>query len=212
MSSKRFFAPAVAAGVLMALAACGGGDATAPAAATNLRADEAAQLAVELGMALSSATAAPATGTSAGGVAASVAAVPFSHSVSMTVPCPRGGSTKLTGSATGDYDATAQKLVMDVTATQEPQECGVLVKQVTFTTSGAPNLASSAHMEFTAGTQAGKFTSSTKGGFSWKASDGRSGSCTVDYTSSADFTAKTVKVTGSFCGTALDYSGSFTGE
>lgn len=212
--SKRFPAPAIAAGVLMVLAACGGSDATAPAAASGLHVDEAAGLAVEMGMALSGAgSAAAGTGSTAsapaGGMAASVASVPFSHSVSMTVPCPKGGSTKLTGSATGDYDATSQKIVMDVTATQEPQGCAVLVKQVTFTTNGAPNLSSSAHMEIAGSTPTGSFTSSTKGGFSWTSSDGRSGNCAVDYTSTADFAAKTVKVTGSFCGTALDYSGSF---
>jgi hypothetical protein len=208
MKSIQSFAPLALAGLLTALTACGGSDAIAPPAASGLHADEAAGLAVEMGMALSGAGAAGSRAPAAG-AAASVATVPISYSVSQVIPCPRGGSTKITGSATGDYDAAAQKMVMDVTATQEPQECGVLVKQVTFTTSGAPNLSSSAHLEIAGGTPSGSFTSSTKGGFSWKASDGRTGNCTVDYTSKADFAAKTVKVTGTFCGSALDYSGSF---
>lgn len=210
MQSFRSFAPLALAGLLSALTACGGGDATAPAAATGLRADEASAVAVQMGMALSGAAAAPSYGSS-NGVSASVAAVPISWSLSQVVPCPKGGSIKLTGSATGDVDATAQKVVMDVTATQEPQACGIASRDgaSTITVSGAPSLSSTAHLSIAGSTPTGAFTSATKGGFTWKRGDGSSGNCAVDYTSTADFATKVVTVKGSFCGTTLDQTVSF---
>ena len=197
-----------AAAILLVAAGACGGDATAPTPSNALRSDEAADLAVAMGLVLSGTGGAPATANVAASVAYST--VPISYAMEQTLPCPSGGTIHVKGSVNGQYDAASQSMSMDVTATQEPKDCGMPVKALTFTTSGAPNLSTTAHMEIKGGQPAGAFTSSTKGGFSWKASDGRSGSCSVDYTSKADFTAGTVQVTGSFCGTSLSYSGPLT--
>lgn len=208
MPSIRSFAPVALAALL---SACGGGDATSPDAATALRADEASAVAVQMGLALSGAAAASSSASRSSDVAASVATVPISWSITQVAPCPRGGSIKVSGAATGDVDATAQTVTIDMTATQEPQDCRITTRDelsaITF--NGAPSLASTAHMSIVGGAPSGAFTSSTKGGFTWKRDDGSTGTCAVDYTSTADFTAKLLTVKGSFCGVALDHTESF---
>jgi hypothetical protein len=81
------------------------------------------------------------------------------------------------------------------------------VDGVIFHTNGDPNLESTAHIVTANSLPVGPLTFGGKGKFNWNASDGRAGSCTVDYTMSLDYTAQHAVVSGSFCGTRLEYNG-----
>ena len=190
---------------LLALAACGG-DSTGPKG--TLTSDEKAELAMQL-MSTVQAQAA----TSAGAQMSrhvdglNLSAAPVSLNIDTTVPCPLGGQTHLTLSVTGSVDQQAQTATLDLTGTNAPQDCGYHVKHVDVHVTGNPSLTQTAHVSVDHGQPVGAQTFTAGGGFSWSTNDGRSGSCTLDYTATANYTTNTVTVHGSVCGTTIDYSG-----
>ena len=140
-----------------------------------LTADESADLANQIGSAIVSAP------TSDGGASftrvptnASLEAVPVNINVEgRSVPCPRGGTTTVTVHIEG----TADQATHSLTAT--------------------------AHVEIANGLPVGVHTVSGSGSFTWSTRDGRSGSCTIEYTATRDYTNHTVSVQGSFCSNQL---------
>lgn len=188
-----------------ALAACGK-DATSPAS-KQLKPDEAQALALGMaasGDAYSGAMAVPdvvTLSTASGGTSFGPITFTQSH------PCPKGGSITPHVTLNGTIDPTARSLTLDVSGTETPSECAYPVKAVTITVNGNPNLAITAHLAIVAGAPSGAQTFTEKGAFTWKSSDGRSGSCTVDVTSSADFAKNLRTVTGTFCDQTFNISG-----
>ncbi len=197
---------AAVAAAAFALAACGK-DATSPAASTQLKPDEAQALALGMaasGDAYSGAVAAPDVVTlSTMTTATTIGPIAFTQSH----PCPKGGTVTPDVTITGSIDLTARSLSMEVKGTETPKDCAYPVKALTVTVNGNPNLAIDAKLAIVAGVPSGAQTFTEKGGFTWATSDGRSGTCTVDMTSSADFGKNLRSVSGTFCDTKIDISG-----
>lgn len=199
----RFPFPGIAIAVaVLAPLACAPRGAVRP----GLRPDEAVAIAAQVHMNVAAAL--PGAATSAQLVSNSPASAGWvTTSIDRTVPCPRGGLTQMSGQVTGQFDALTQAMYANVASRQVPFGCAHTIQGVSVYTTGAPDLITMAHVVAVDGMSAGIHTVTAKGGFTWTASDGRSGSCTVDYSSKADYTAKTFSVIGSFCGTALRYHG-----
>jgi len=190
----------LAATVLLA-AACK--DLTGPKNA--LTADESADLANQIGSAIVSAP------TSDGGasytripVQANLEAVPVNITVDgRSVPCPRGGTTTISVHIEGTADQATHSLTADVTGSQLPNACGFLVRGKTVFVTATEPLTATAHVEIANGVPVGVHTVTGSGSFTWSTRDGRSGSCTIAYTATRDYTNHTVSVQGSFCSTQL---------
>ncbi len=197
---------AAVAAAAFALAACGK-DATSPAASTQLKPDEAQALALGMaasGDAYSGAVAVPDVVTLSG-TSGSTGFGPITFT--RAHPCPKGGSITPDVKLSGSIDGTTHSLTLDVSGTETPKDCAYPVKAVIITVNGNPNLAITAHLAIVAGVPSGAQTFTEKGAFTWKSSDGRSGSCTVDVTSSADFGKNLRTVTGTFCDQTFNISG-----
>jgi hypothetical protein len=203
MSLRQFFPRAAILGLVTA-AACSG-DSTSPR--SSLSGDEAANLAMQLNLALTAAMPTTAAAAARMGIAASSAPQPITVSVDRTVPCPMGGQSHVVASLAGSLDTETESMDITLTGSQSPANCGFDVDGVTFHTNGDPSLVSTAHIVTANGLPVGTLTFGGKGKFNWNASDGRAGSCSVDYTMSLDYTAQRAVVSGSFCGTRLEYNG-----
>ncbi len=199
MIRLRTIAMLLAAG---ALAACGK-DATAPA--SQLRPDEAQTLALGL---TGSARAFNGSNMAAADVAASVqATAPFSISVDESLPCPQGGTLAVKATTSGQFGRLPLALSADMTGTIKPSACAYRVKAGTLTVTGDPDVAVAAHVAVGAVANPGIDTFSAKGALTWSTSDGRSGSCAIDFTSTGDFGANTRTVKGTICGNSLNFTG-----
>ena len=191
---------------LLSAAACS--DSTAPNAA--LSPDEASELAAQMGVQITdgfAASVAPQTGTIG---SASVAAVPapFSISVDVSIPCPQGGKTRLTATVSGTIEESTESVTADVSGTQRPDNCGYDVHGKTIRVTGT--LTATAHAQVVNGLPVGVQQASLEGNFSWVASDGRRGSCSVDYDATANYTTNVATVNGNFCGSTIQVSGPLT--
>ena len=200
MPRTRLAALAVAA---FALVACGR-DATAPA--SQLRSDEAQTLA--LSMAASGDAYAGAYAMPDLVALAPAATVPFGPIAYTTEhPCPRGGTIVPDISVSGQLDMQARSMTVDISGTETPKACAYPVRGNTITVTGNPDMAVTAHMAAANGVPTGAQTFTQKGAFTWTASDGRSGSCALDISSSTDFAKNLRTVTGTFCGRSFSSSG-----
>jgi hypothetical protein len=192
---------------LFAAAACS--DSTAPDSV--LTAAETNELALQMGMQLSSGfTAAAASAASSAASRASLNAipVPFSVAINVRVPCPEGGTTQLTATASAVVDEATQSVTADVTGTHRPSDCGLDVHGTTFRITG--ELTTRAHVVVKDGLPVGEQTASLDGSFSWRAEDGRSGTCTINYSASANYTTNVATVNGNFCGSTIQVTGPLT--
>jgi len=200
MIRLRIVAALVAAG---ALAACGR-DAAGPS--SQMRSDEAQTLA--LGLA-GSARAFNGSGMASGDVVASSAAAtaPFSISVDESLPCPKGGTLAVKATTTGQLGSRPFALSADMTGSVAPNACAWQVKAGTLTVTGDPNVAVTAHVAVGAVPNPGVDTFSAKGALGWSTSDGRSGTCAIDYTATGDFGANTRTVRGTICGNSFNFTG-----
>ncbi len=189
----------------LALAACGK-DATSPAN-TQLKPDEAQALALAMaasGDSYSGAVAAPdvvTLSTTSGGT--TFGPITFTQAF----PCPKGGTLTPNVAISGSIDGTTRSMTLDLSGTETPKDCAYPVKAITVTVNGNPNLAIAGHLAIAAGVPSGAQTFDEKGGFTWKTSDGRSGTCAVDIKSSADFGKNLRTVTGTFCDQTFSVSG-----
>ena len=166
--SVRALAGALA--TLSILAACS--DATG-SSGDALTAEESAFLAMTLGSQTGAAAGmSRASITSRQSMSASATSVPspFQFSLETTVPCPLGGSARVSAAMTGTVDQATQSLTADLDGSLAPAGCIVRSeKGVSFTLTGTPSLASEAHVAFVDGRPSGEHTASLAGGFSWSA-------------------------------------------
>jgi hypothetical protein len=146
--------------------------------------------------------------------------------VDRTRPCPQGGTTRSVSTVTSVVDTVARTGSVTTRTTDTPAACAFTVDSLNatlrtianpgtvITITGAPNLVSQSTSSYswaaagdtarrgrvtraaTTGTQTGSFTYTT--------SDGRSGTCAVSLATTFDPTARTQKVSGTFCGQAVD--------
>jgi hypothetical protein len=188
---------------LLAAAACS--DSTGPNG--SLTPEELNELALQMGVGLSSDLTSSAAVTSDGARLNAIPA-PLSASVDFTIRCPRGGTARITGSIDGTFDEATQSAVIDVIATQRPNDCGYNVHGKPIRTTG--ELTAKAHVEIEDGLPVGIHTASLVGEFSWRTSDGRRGSCSVDYSATANYKANASTVNGNFCGATMHFTGPLT--
>lgn len=186
-----------------ALASCS--DATGPRG--SLTSEELNELAVQMGVGFSGGLIGSAAVTPSG-VQLNAIPAPISASVDFTAPCPRGGSARIRGSVNGIIDNATESAELDVTATEEPNNCGYPVHGKTVRVTGS--LTASAHVKIENGLPVGTHTASLVGKFDWRADDGRRGSCSVSYNASANYTTNVATVNGNFCGATIQVTGPLT--
>jgi hypothetical protein len=189
---------------LLTAAACS--DSTGPVG--SLTPEETNELARQMGVGLTADLAASAS-ASADGPRLSAVPEPLDGDFTVTAPCPRSGRTRITGSVDGTFDYETESGVIDVTATQTPEDCGFDVHGKVIRVTGS--LTATAHVELANGLPVGTHTATLVGEFSWRASDGRRGSCSVNYTATANYTTNVGTVNGTFCGTSIQVTGPLTG-
>jgi hypothetical protein len=108
------------------------------------------------------------------------------------------------GTRTGVRNTTTHSGSWSETATRTDAACAHEVRSgVTVTVNGAPNVAITSQHTRTAGV-AGPWTHTEKGAFDWSRSDGKSGHCTVDVTSTFDPAAHSLHVKGTVCNRTFD--------
>jgi hypothetical protein len=192
------------AAVLLSAAACS--DSTAPKG--SLTPDEISELAVQMGAHFASAFSGSAALASKGQVQSSAIPATIRVNVNLDVPCPRGGSSHLAASVDAVVDQATESVRADVTGSQGPKDCGFDVKGKTVWVTGT--LTSTAHAEVVNGLPVGEQRASLDGSFSWRASDGRHGSCDVSYLAKANYTTNIATVNGSFCGQTVELTAPLT--
>jgi hypothetical protein len=188
---------------LLTAAACS--DSTGPVG--SLTSEELNELARQMGIGLSTDLSASAS-SSAGGLRLNAVPQPVDADISVTVPCPIRGRTHITASVDGTFDEETESGVLDVTATQRPDDCGFDVHGKIIRVTGS--LTANAHVELANGLPVGTHTAKLVGEFSWRASDGRRGNCSVNYTATANYTTNVGTVNGNFCGTSIQVTGPLT--
>jgi len=121
-----------------------------------------------------------------------------------THPCPAGGSVTVSGSVERTIDRTTRTGTLAVNAKRVENACAVQQRNgVTVTITGQPHTVMSVTQSFDKGVP-GVRTQTQKGAFAWTRSNGRSGTCAIDLTSSFDPATRTTTVKGTFCGRSVD--------
>lgn len=121
-----------------------------------------------------------------------------------TRACPAGGSVTVTGTVERTVDRATRSGKVAVNATRVENACAVQQRNgIIVTVTGQPNTAVTARRSFENGVP-GVFTQTQKGAFSWTRSNGKSGTCTLDLTSTFDPATRTATVTGDFCGRSVN--------
>jgi hypothetical protein len=186
MRPPSFFTAAALAGALITTAACDRGT-TGPGAA-------------ELSTAELS-TLAPQFDALAFAMASFVVPQTLDREFTHTRACPKGGTTTMAGRVTGQADRETRTRSSEMKATKTDQNCAFEAGRsgVVVTVNGNPNIELQHSMKIVNGAPSGPQTSSQKGGFTWKRSDGASGSCTVDLKSVFDPDTNTHTVSGLMC-------------
>jgi hypothetical protein len=203
-AARRPFAVIVGA-ALLSVAACS--DSTAPNG--TLTPEETSELALQMGINFAADVPASAAAAGAGGASFNAIPAPFSVNVDdVNVPCPRGGNTRITATVSGTIDEATESANLNVSGTQRPNDCGYDVHGKTIRITGS--LTATAHVEVANGLPVGTHTASLAGEFSWRASDGRRGSCSVNYNATANYTTNVAAVNGNFCGTTIQVTGPLT--
>jgi hypothetical protein len=190
---------------LLSAAACS--DSTAPKG--SLTPDELSELAVQMGEHFASAFSGSAALASKGQAQSSAIPATIRVNVDLDVPCPRGGSSHVAATVDAVVDQATESATADVTGSQAPKDCGFEVKGKTIWVTGT--LTSAAHAAVVNGLPVGEQRASLEGSFSWRASDGRRGSCDVNYLAKANYTTNIATVNGSFCGQTIQITAPLTG-
>jgi hypothetical protein len=138
---------------------------------------------------------------------ANAAPIPVDRSFTSTRRCPGGGSVAMAGTTKGEVDRAARSLTLETLATRTESACAIPARRAggaTLTVNGNPNVAIRASQKVVGGQPVGPQSITQKGAFTWSAGDGRSGSCTLDLTSTLDFATLTYSVKGTMCGQTVD--------
>lgn len=146
--------------------------------------------------------------------------------IDRTAPCPQGGTTHTVTKITSVVDTVARTGKVTTESTDTPSQCGFTVDSVNATLrtianpgtviriTGAPSLTTQSSSSYTweaASSSAprgrltrGVSTSTQTGSFTYTTSDNRSGTCSVNLTTTFDPATRTQKVTGTFCGQTIN--------
>jgi hypothetical protein len=192
------------AAALLAAGACS--DTTAPKG--SLTSDELSELAVQMGAHFASAFSGSAALASKGQAQSSAMPATIKVNVNLDVPCPRGGTSHVAATVNAVVDEATESVTADVTGSQAPKDCGFDVRGKTVWVTGT--LISKAHAQVVNGLPVGEQRASVDGSFSWRASDGRHGSCDVSYVSKANYTTHVATVNGNFCGQTIEVTAPLT--
>jgi hypothetical protein len=189
---------------LLSVAACS--DSTAPNG--TLTSEETRELALQMGVNFAADLPASAALASAGGASLNAIPATFNETIEVSVPCPRGGNVRITATVSGTVDEATESANLNISGTQRLNGCGYDVHGKEIRTTGS--LTATAHVEVENGLPVGTHTASLVGEFSWRASDGRRGTCAVNYNATANYTTNVATVNGNFCGTTIQVTGPLT--
>jgi hypothetical protein len=121
-----------------------------------------------------------------------------------THACPAGGSVTVSGTVDRTIDRATLTGTLAVSAKRVENACAVKQRNgVTVTVTGQPNTTIGVTASFNKGVP-GVITQTQKGAFGWTRSNGRSGTCAIDLTSTFDPATRTATIKGSFCGRPVD--------
>jgi hypothetical protein len=121
-----------------------------------------------------------------------------------THACPAGGSVTVSGTVDRTIDRATLTGTLAVSAKRVENACAVKQRNgVTVTVTGQPHTAIGVTASFNKGVP-GVITQTQKGAFAWSRSNGRSGTCAIDLTSTFDPATRTASIKGSFCGRPVD--------
>lgn len=123
-----------------------------------------------------------------------------------TVSCRLGGAVAIDGTRVRNWDRTTQTGTMDMDLTRTQESCVRLVRNRQITIDGDPNIHVVVHHDRVNGAWSGPQTMTMQGGFTWSATDGASGDCTVDLSASFDPDTRTRTLTGTFCNRTIDHT------
>jgi hypothetical protein len=126
--------------------------------------------------------------------------ITINHQLESSHPCPRGGTANLRWNATLVVDTAAHTIELDVDGAHTPVACAFQHEGVTLTINGDPRLNFAAHLAVADNVPSEPYTANIDGAFTWSASDGRSGRCTVTYEEVTDFVARERTREGNVCG------------
>lgn len=127
------------------------------------------------------------------------------ESFTRTRACPAGGQVTVSGTVKREGDRATRTLTTEIDATKTQSACTIGKRDgVVVTVSGDPNIAIKASRKIVNGAPSGPQTTTHKGAFTYQTSTGKSGSCTVDLTSTFDPEAKTHTRKGTLCGRTVD--------
>jgi len=140
--------------------------------------------------------------------APSAAPTAFSGSINSNTACTAGGTSTVTGSYNGTYDAQVTDYTYSYDMTMDFNSCQSSGQASQFTINGDPNLTIKGDFHWTGTTY--DYTYTEQGGVAFTTSDGRSGSCQINYNSTVTFdgTKSTINLTGSVCGTDISVASS----
>lgn len=121
-----------------------------------------------------------------------------------THSCPAGGSVTVSGTVERTVDRATQTGTLALRAKRVENACATLLRNgVTVTVTGQPHTAMTVTQSFDKGV-AGVRTQTQKGAFAWTRSNGQSGVCTIDLTSTYDPATGTGTASGTFCGRSVN--------
>lgn len=188
----------------MAVIALGCSDSTGPS--DRLTSEELNALGSEMGAFFLGGALGPTL--SAGTVGSSLKVVPVELEIDVTIPCPRGGTTRLNGDLEAEIDNVSQTVVAEVKGRHRPNDCAFLAHGKKFEVSG--DISATAYAKTVRGVPVGTHRVTMSGWFTWESSDGRDGSCSVSYTAVANYDDNYAEVDGSFCESKIKYRGPLT--
>ena len=118
------------------------------------------------------------------------------------VACAAGGTLTPNIQVSIVYAGEPYTATVDAAGTATAASCAFPADGQTMTVTGGFNV--SGHASISSSQPAGTQTFSVRGAFDWRRTDGTSGSCTVDLTTSGMFNGPDIK--GNVCGRAIDLS------
>lgn len=192
------------------LAACGESG-TGPSGADGLTRADATALARAMagtGVGVAQGGAAGASGASRSASAAASGSV--STQFAETAPCSPSGSVAVAGTFNANWDETAQTAQIQAAAAVRHQACAIQGDRGVVTVTGDPEI----DLVLSASADASGLTElrvTEAGAFNWQKGAGNSGRCTVDLTAELVAGTRNVRVSGSFCGFAIDETGPIDG-
>lgn len=128
----------------------------------------------------------------------------FSFSFNTTQPCAPSGSIGLQGAASGALDVAGQAAEVQVNVAVRHQGCTVQADNGgSFKLTGDPQI----DVALTAAANASGFSvlhATERGAFTWERGSGSSGRCAVDVTADLVPGTQNVRLSGTFCGFAVD--------